>query len=88
MNPGKLVQKLIVRDRSDALVKAFSKFNYKVKVTNRERDGPWEADELELKGNIREAHIRAHAPDVQTRLQVERLIVEQFDQRLFIFIAD
>ena len=88
MNPRKLVQKFIVRDRSDDLVKNFSRFNCRVKVTNRERDGPWEYYELELKGNTRETHIRARAPDVQDRLQVERLVIEKIDHRLFVLISE
>lgn len=82
------VQRLVVRDRSDALVKGFSKFNCKVKVTNRERYGPWDAYEMDLKGNTRETHIRACAPDVQDRLQVKRLIIEKLEQRLFVLISD
>lgn len=88
MNTKKLVQKLIVKNRSDDLVRTFSKFNCSIKVIGRERYGPWDIYKLTLKGSTRETHIRARAPDVQTRLQVERLIVEKFDQRLFIFIAD
>lgn len=84
----KNVRRTLFPDRSKKLVEIFSKFRCKVKVTNRGRDGPWEIYELAMRGNTREAHIRAHAPDVRDRLQVERLIVEKFDQRLFIFIAD
>ena len=84
------VQKLMIGDRSADLVKAFSKFNckVKVKVVNRERAGPWELYELEMKGNTREVHIRARAPDVQDRLQVKRLIIEKLEQQLFVLISD
>lgn len=82
------VQRLVIRDRKDDLVKAFSKFNCKVKVTHRERYGPWEAYELDPKGNTRETHIRARAPDVQDRLQVKRLIIEKLEQKLFVLISD
>lgn len=73
---------------SKALAKEFGKLGCNVKVVGRQRCGLFDTYEVELKGNTREAHIRTRAPDVQTRLQVERLIVEKFDQRLFIFIAD
>lgn len=82
------VQKLIIGDRSDVLVKAFSKFNSKVKVVNRERAGPWEIYKLELKGNTRETHIRARAPDVQARLQVRHLRIEKIEQQFFVLISD
>lgn len=82
------VQKLIIGDRSDVLIKAFSKFNCKVKVVNRERAGPWEIYKLELKGNTRETHIRARAPDVQARLQVRHLRIEKIEQQFFVLISD
>ena len=70
------------------LPKAFSKFNCNIKVVSYHRFGQLDAYEVELKGNTRETHIRARAPDVQTRLQVERLYVVKIDQRLVIIVAD
>lgn len=84
----KTVYRAMIGDRRDDLVKAFSKFNSKVKVVNRERAGPWEIYELELKGNTRETHIRARAPDVQARLQVRHLRIEKIEQRFFVLISD
>lgn len=87
-NINKQIDRIITGNREDDFNKTFNKFNLKVMVTYLTSYGPWAVHEVKLKGNTRESQICARIPDVQSRLQIKRLLFKKSSKGFLIFSTD
>lgn len=74
-------------DLGEDIVKQFSKFNVNISITNRilVRDNIIFC--IKPKGNTREAHIRANAPDVQLKLKLPLFYVVKNNFTLYLIVS-
>lgn len=74
-------------DLADEVVKQYKKFGVNFEIKDSWRVQKRTIFELNLKGNTRETHIRAHAPDVQLKLKLPLFHVEKYNFTLYIIAS-
>lgn len=72
---------------AEAIIRQYAKYNVRLTLTRREPHKGRFIFRVKLKGNTREAHIRAHASDVQLRLKLPVFYVEKHDLTLVIITS-
>lgn len=65
-------------DLEESIIKQFGKYGVSIGISKRVIAEDRVVFLIKLKGNTREAHIRAHAPDVQLRLKIPLFYVDKY----------
>lgn len=74
-------------DLGDEIIKKYSKYGVNIGVLKRVITEDRVIFIIKVKGNTREAHVRAHAPDVQLRLRLPLFYVDKFDFNLCLIVS-
>ena len=74
-------------DLGDEIIKKYSKYGVNIGVLKRVITEDRVIFIIKVKGNTREAHVRAHAPDVQLRLKLPLFYVDKYNFDLCLIVS-
>ena len=85
------IEQSLMEDEADILsediVKGFEKYNVRISIPCWWYKSSRLIFKVKLKGNTREAHVRANAPDVQSRLKLPLFYVAKYNFTLYIIAS-
>lgn len=85
------IEQARLEDEADELeeniIKQYAKYNINIDITKWQFRGDRFVFKVKMKGNAREAHVRANAPDVQLRLKLSLFHVVRSNFNLYLIVS-